>query len=89
MAEKEQSSKPEEVTVDYAYGVLSALIESMDRVCAKPEITRAFLFSIQQKYPEILDAVMAVTAPEHREIVAQVIKASSRVTATWLKMGKI
>ena len=89
MEKKNQSSKPEEVTVDYAYAVLNVLVESMDRVSAKPEISKAFLFSIQQKYPDILDAIMAITAPEHREIVGKAIKACARMTAVWLRVGKI
>ncbi len=89
MKRLERVNNPEEITVDYAYKVLEAIIESLDRVSAKPEITKAFLYSIQQKYPDILDAVMAITPPEHREIVGRAVKSLSRVTGTWLKMGKM
>ena len=89
MEKKNQSKESEEITIDYAYGVINAITESMDKVSANQVNTRAFLFSIQQKYPEIFDALMAVTVPEHREIVGKVIQACARMTALWLKTGKM
>lgn len=78
---QEQVSK---VDVDYAYGVLDALKQAFDKAATKPELGQALMVEMIQKLPEIFDALMTVTKPEHRPAVYELVKAAGRMMKGWL-----
>jgi hypothetical protein len=78
--------KSQESDFDYTYKVIDAVTEAMDRVAAKPEMAQEFIVDLLKKMPELVDALMTVTMPEHRQKVAELVKSSSGMIAAWAKM---
>ena len=76
----------QESDVDYAYKVIDAVTEAMDRVAAKPELAQAFMFDLLKKMPELVDALMGITMPEHRQKMAELVRSSARMLAIWAKV---
>jgi hypothetical protein len=70
---------------DYAYGVIDAIVEGMDKVTANPALAQGFVFELLKKMPELVDALMIVTKTEHRLKMAELVKASARMAAEWVK----
>lgn len=83
MAAKEKEKLESEI--DYAYGVIDAVVEAMDRVAVKPEYAELFVVDMLRKMPEMVDALMVMTKVEHRPKMAELVKASSRMACAWLK----
>jgi hypothetical protein len=75
--------------VDYAYAVIDAVVEGMDKVAANPELAESFVVDMLKKMPEIIDALMALTPDEHKEIIGKLVRASSRMVGEWLKAKKM
>ena len=86
MAEKVVSEQSE---FDYAYKVIDAIVEAMDRVTTKPEYARVFVGDLLQKMPDLIDALMMMTFPEHRPKLSELLRASSRMGAEWVKRIKV
>lgn len=78
-----------ESRVEYAYAVIEAMAEAMDKVAVKPELTEHFIVDFLRKMPELVDAVMIMTIPEHRQQIAKLLKSSSRMTAEWVMKMRI
>ena len=78
--------KSQESDIDYAYKVIDAVTEAMDRVAAKPELAQAFMFDLLKKMPELVDALMGITMPEHRQKMAELVRSSARMLAIWAKV---
>jgi hypothetical protein len=71
--------------IDYAYAVIDAVVEGMDKVAANPEMAEAFVVDMLRKMPEIIDALMALTPDEHKEVIGKLVRASSRMVGEWIK----
>ena len=80
--------KSQENDIDYTYKVIDAVTEAMDRVTAKPEMAQAFIVDLLTKMPELVDALAAITVPEHRPVMGKLVRSTSRMLASWLKMMK-
>jgi len=80
------NQKSQESDIDYAYKVIDAVTEAMDRVAAKPELAQAFMFDLLKKMPELVDALMGITMPEHRQKMAELVRSSARMLAIWAKV---
>jgi len=80
--------KVNESEVDYAYAVLDAIVEAMDKVAAKPELGQLFMIDLLRKMPKFADALMIITPNEHRLKMAELVKASARMCGAWLKKMK-
>jgi hypothetical protein len=78
--------KSQENDIDYAYKVIDAITEAMDRVTAKPELAQAFIIDLLTKIPELADALMGITLPEHRQKMAELVRSSARMIANWVKV---
>ena len=78
--------KSQESDIDYTYKVIDAVTEAMDRVAAKPELAQAFMFDLLKKMPELVDALMGITMPEHRQKMAELVRSSARMLAIWAKV---
>jgi hypothetical protein len=65
--------------------VIDAVVEGMDKVAANPEMAEAFIIDMLRKMPEIIDALMAITPSEHKEIIGKLVRASSRMVGAWIK----
>lgn len=74
--------------IDYAYGVLDALRQAFDAAAVKPELGQALMVEMIKKLPEIFDALMTVTEPEHRPQVYELVKAAGRMMKGWLSYQK-
>ena len=85
MSEKEQNKRAEPVTVDWAYEVINTITEAADRVSAKPELQVLFAVSLQKSFPDLLDALLAITELEHRQKMAEFVKSIARMNGTCLK----
>jgi len=81
--ENQKKSQSEEI--DYAYAVIDAIAESMDKVATQPELTLRFGGELLQKMPQLIDALMVITIPEHRQAIKKLLGSSSRMVASWLK----
>ena len=68
------SQKLKEQQVDYAYQVTQALIEAIDKTAAKPEKLNQLKKELIENLPEIFEAVMTVTQPEHRHLIYELFK---------------
>ena len=79
------NQKSQESEVDYTYKVIDAVTEAMDRVAAKPELAQAFMFDLLKKMPELVDALMGITMPEHRQKMAELVRSSARMLVIWAK----
>ena len=82
-AESQQKNRSEDI--DYAYAVIDVVAESMDKVAAQPELAHQFVGELLQKMPNLIDALMTLTYPEHRKMMAKLISSSSRMCGAWLK----
>lgn len=69
--------------IDWAYEVLDSLKAGADAVLAKPELAGQFVVEVVAKLPDIFDAVMILTVPEHRQVVAEVMKSLAEVVKVW------
>jgi len=78
--------KSQESDIDYAYKVIDAVTEAMDRVAAKPELAQVFIVDLLTKMPELVDALMGITMLEHRQKMAELVRSSSRMLAIWAKV---
>lgn len=79
-----------EQEVDQSYVVLEWLTTSMQKVTSNPKLLGKLMYNYTQKAEEIVDAVMTLTPPEHRGVVAELLKASIKMSAgvlSW-KAGK-
>ena len=79
------ANQVKESSIDYAYETIDAVVEAMDKVTAQPELAIQFVAEFLQKMPEIIDALMEITMPEHRQAIAKMMKASAGMAASWLK----
>ncbi len=68
------SQKLKEQQVDYAYQVIQALIEGIDKTAAKPEKLEQLKKELVENLPEIFEAVMTITQPEHRHLIYELFK---------------
>lgn len=75
----ETSRQATEGEIDYAYQVIEAVVEGASRVNATPRLAQAYLLNVVSKLPDITDALLAITIPEHRMKVVELIRA---VTST-------
>lgn len=80
--------KGQESSVDYAYKVIDAVVEAMDRVEANPELASAFIVDMLKKMPELVDALVVITMPEHRQKMADLVRSSSRMMVKWVKLTR-
>ena len=71
--------------IDYAYKVFDVLAKSMNKVVDSPDLAYEFVVKLIMKLPEIIDALMIVTVPEHRMAVAEMMKAAGRLAGTWAR----
>ena len=78
--------KSQESDIDYTYKVIDAVTEAMDRVAAKPELAQVFIVDLLTKMPELVDALMGITMPEHRQKMAELVRSSARMLAIWAKV---
>jgi hypothetical protein len=87
MTERVEKSKTEQEqnSVDYAYGVIDAIVVAMDEVTAQPELADFFTVELLKKMPELIDALAIITKLEHAKMVGRLIEASSRMMASWAK----
>lgn len=85
----EKVKKVREVEIDYAYGVIDAVVEAMDKVAAKPELAEMFVVDMLKKMPDLIDAIMIITREEHRPKMGELMKASSRMVASWVSQARI
>ena len=82
------NQKSQESDIDYAYQVIDAVSEAMDRVEANPGLAQVFIVDLLTKMPELVDALIAITLPEHRQKMAEIVRSSSRMLASWIKVMK-
>ena len=68
-----------EADVDWAYGVLSAVKEAMDKVGG--EESAQLIREIVDELPNILEAFIILVGDEHRQFVAGVVR-------SWVKLMK-
>lgn len=89
MAERvSQKVKENEMNVDYAYGVIDAVVQAMDVVATKPELSQAFIVDLLKKMPDIAEALIFMVKPEHRMKMYEFVKASTRMVGTWAQMER-
>ena len=69
-----------EQDVDRSYEVLGWLTLSMQKVASNPDLFGKFLFDYGRQLPEVVDAVMFLVPPEHRGVVAELLKASGKMS---------
>jgi len=79
------NQKSQESDIDYAYRVIDAVAEAMDRVEVNPELASVFIVDLLKTMPELVDALMGITMPEHRQKMAVLVGSSSRMLASWAK----
>ena len=70
-----------EQDIDQSYAVIEWLTLMMKKVADKPKMLGKFLFEYNKKLPEIADAIMTLTPPEHRGVIAELLKATARMNA--------
>jgi len=64
--------------IDWAYEVLTALKEGLDRVAAEPRLKGRFVVEVVEYLPDILDAFVCLVKEEHRGLVLDVIGAATK-----------
>ena len=67
-----------EEEIDYAYKVIEAVVEGASRVDATPRLAQAYLLNLVSKLPDVTDALLAITIPEHRMKVVELVRAVTR-----------
>ncbi len=75
-------SQVSQAQIDYAYQVLTALTEAIDRTAADPKLLQQLKAEALQKAPEIFDALMCITPPEHRPIIYELFKSLLNLAKT-------
>ena len=80
------NQKSQESDIDYAYRVIDAVAEAMDRVEVNPELASVFIVDLLKTMPELVDALMGITIPEHRQKMAVLVGSSARMLASWAKV---
>ena len=85
---KEQEQEQLTSDMDFAYAVIDAVVEAMDRVTAEPILAKKFVFDLLKGMPTFIDALMIMTKPEHRMKMGELVKASSRMGGEWVKKEK-
>lgn len=73
-----------EADVDWSYGVLSAVRESMDKAVDNPELSKQLMREIAEGVPDLLEAVLILVKDEHRGVVGSVIASAVRWSKTWV-----
>lgn len=63
-----------------AYKTLNAVLEALDYVAAKPELTPQLAYELIQKAPKIYEAIMTITKPEDRPIIHELFKKALNLT---------
>ena len=71
---------PIEQDIDQSYEVIQWLTASMLKVSSNPKMLGKFLYGYSQKLPDIVDAVMTIVPPEHRGVVAELLRASGKMS---------
>jgi len=71
----------EEQKVDQSYVILEWFTVSMQKVASNPKLFGQLLYNYTRKAEEIVDAVMMLTPSEHRGVVAELLKASIKMSA--------
>lgn len=74
-----------EVDIDQSYKTIEWMTLSMQKVAANPKLFGGFLYDYAKNLPDIVDAVMSLLPVEHRGIVAELLKASGKMSAEVLK----
>jgi len=82
------NQKSQESDIDYAYRVIDAVAEAMDRVEVNPELASVFIIDLLKAMPELVDALMGITMSEHRQKMAVLVGSSARMLASWVKVMK-
>lgn len=82
------NQKSRESDIDYTYKVIDAVTEAMDRVEVNPELAITFMLDLLQKMPELIDALLTITMPEHQKKMAELVRSSARMMASWVKVMK-
>jgi len=72
-----------EADVDWAYGVLSAAKEAIDKATGDEEATRQLMKEVVEEMPNILEAMVILVEEEHRGLVGGLITSTVRWVRTW------
>jgi len=88
MPDIDQDKRAEPVTMDWAYEVINRITEAADRVSSKPELQVLFAVSLQKSFPDLLDALLAITEVEHRLKMAEFVKSIARMNGVCLRTMK-
>jgi len=75
---------------DWAYAVIDAYVEAFNRVSsAKPEERKLLLKKLEyeclKKLPDLFEALMILTKPEHRPIIYEFFKSFIGALKVWNK----
>jgi len=65
--------------IDWAYAVLEALKEGLDKVAVNPALNRRFTFEFLVNLPDIFEAFIVLVKDEHREMVGSVVSSAVAV----------
>ena len=70
-----------EQEIDQSYETINWLTVSMQKVGSNPNLLGKFLYNYNKRLPEIVDAIMLLIPPEHRGVVADLLKATGKMSS--------
>lgn len=69
-----------ELDVDQSYAIMEWLTTSLNKVAEDPRLLGEFLYEYSNNLEGVIDSVMSIVKPEHRGVVADLLKATARVS---------
>lgn len=84
-AEVESKEGRSEEEIQWAYDVLMAVKQGMDKASINSEKMDKFTLEFIAKMPHIFEALLTLTPPEHGGVILEVFRSATRYGRTWMK----
>jgi len=82
------NQEQEQSEIDWAYSVLEAFKVAFDKASVSADSASEVFNELLAKLGDMLEAVMVLTAKEHKFVIYELVKSYLRMLDTWAKKNK-